>query len=315
MGPRTKSEVAGYDAISVTFSKGETTSKPITFLLSTDGKTLAQFNKFDISKDPKELVSAGNRPARGGPADAPVLIVGFDDLECPFCAKMHAQLFPAILQRYKDQVRIVYRDFPLDQHPWAIRAAIDVNCLSTQSPEGYWRLVDYIHAHAGRYGRRRQETLARAKATLDSLTSEEGKRQKVDAAALNACIAKQDDAVVKASMKEGDALGVRATPVLFINGEKVEGALPLEYVFQVVDRALRAAGQTPPPPVPIPSPVNSNTLRDRPRPQSRAAISKRDAGDRSRASCNERNYFVHSRAQYSQRSDFSVPLSTWPLRC
>ena len=53
-------------------------------------------------------------------------------------------------------------------------------------------------------------------------------------------------------MKEGDALGVRATPVLFINGEKVEGALPLEYVYQVVDRALRAAGQTPPPPVPLP---------------------------------------------------------------
>jgi hypothetical protein len=40
-------------------------------LLSTDGKTLAQFSKYDISKDPKLLVSGG-RPARGGPANAPV---------------------------------------------------------------------------------------------------------------------------------------------------------------------------------------------------------------------------------------------------
>ena len=58
--------------------------------------------------------------------------VGFDDLECPYCAKMHQQLFPALTQRYKDQIHIVYRDFPLDQHPWAMRAAIaeTVNGLS-----------------------------------------------------------------------------------------------------------------------------------------------------------------------------------------
>ena len=48
----------------------------------------------------------------------------------PFCAKMHAELFPAITERYENQVRIVYRDFPLTEiHPWAMRAAIDANCL------------------------------------------------------------------------------------------------------------------------------------------------------------------------------------------
>ena len=136
IGPRTKSEVPGFDEISVTFSADGKSSKPLTFLLSTDGKTLAQFNKYDISKDPKLLVSGDGRPGRGGPANAPVLIVGFDDLECPFCAKMHEQLFPALLERYKDQVHIVYRDFPLDQHPWAVRAAIDTSCVGAQSPSG-----------------------------------------------------------------------------------------------------------------------------------------------------------------------------------
>jgi protein-disulfide isomerase len=259
LGPRTKSDVAGYDAIAVTFVKGESSSRPTTFLLSTDGKTLAQFNKFDISKDPKELVSEANRPARGGPANAPVLIVGFDDLECPFCAKMHAQLFPALLERYKDQVRIVYRDFPLEQHPWAVHAAVDANCLSAQSPTGYWKLVDYIHAHAAEMGGE-EKTLAKANSTLDSLTLDEGKRQGVDSASLNACITKQDDTAVRASVKEGEALGVRATPALFINGQKVEGALPIEDVYQVIDEALRAEGKTPPAAAPVPTNTTAPTV-------------------------------------------------------
>ena len=246
IGPRQKSDVAGYDAIEVYFNAEGKTSKPVTFLLSSDGKTLAQFSKYDISKDPKELVSGANRPARGGAANAAVLIVVFDDLECPFCAKMHAQIFPALTDRYKDQVRVVYRDFPLDQHPWAMRAAIDTNCLGTQSPAGYWNLVDFIHLHAGELGGD-EKSVSKANEALDSLTRDEGKRQKVDLDALNGCLSKQDDTLVKASMKEAEGLGVDSTPALFINGEKLEGAVPLEYVYQMIDGALTAAGQTPPP--------------------------------------------------------------------
>jgi protein-disulfide isomerase len=252
ISPRTKSEVPGFDEIIVTFTTEGQASKPIRFLLSQDNKTLAQFTKYDISQDPKGLVSGANRPARGGPANAPVLIVGFDDLECPYCAKMHAQLFPALTERYKDQVRIVYRDFPLDQHPWAMRAAINANCLAAQSPTGYWNLVDYIHSHASTLGGE-EKSLAKANDTLDTLTRDEAKRQNVDLAALNACIAKQDDSAVKASVKEAEALGVDSTPALFINGAKLEGAVPLEYVYKMIDNALTASGQTPPPP-PVPSP-------------------------------------------------------------
>jgi protein-disulfide isomerase len=264
IGPRTKSDVPGFDQISVTFTADGKSSKPLTFLLSTDGKTLAQFNKYDISKDPKLLVSGDGRPGRGGPENAPVLIVGFDDLECPFCAKMHEQLFPALLERYKEQVHIVYRDFPLDQHPWAVRAAIDTNCVGAQSPSGYWNLVDYIHAHAAEIGGD-EKSLAKANDTLDSLAREEGKRQKLNADALNACIAKQDDAVIKASIKLGESLGVDSTPALFINGEKLDGALPLEYVYRMIDNALVASGQTPPPPPPTPPvPVKPQTPAAKP---------------------------------------------------
>ncbi|QHS53846.1 thioredoxin domain-containing protein [Edaphobacter sp. 12200R-103] len=253
IGPREKTDIPGYDQVTVVFSTEGKTSKPMTFLISSDGKTLGQFNKFDISADPKTLVSDEGRPARGGPPNAPVVIVGFDDLECPFCAKMHAQLFPALTMRYKDQVRIVYRDFPLnDIHPWAMRGAVDVNCLAAQSPEGYWNAVDYIHAHASEMGGT-EKTLTRANENLDNVVREEGKRQKVNEATLNACIAKQDDAAIRASIALGSKLNVNATPALFVNGELFEGALPIEYLYRMIDNALIAEGKTPPPPVPLPS--------------------------------------------------------------
>ncbi len=252
VGPRGKSDVPGFSEIAVNFTADGKSSKPVTFLLSDDGKTLAQFSKYDISTDPRGLVSAEGRPARGGPANAPVLIVGYDDLECPFCAKMHAELFPALLERYKDQVRIVYRDFPLSMHPWATRAAVDTNCVGAQSTPGYWNLVDHIHAHANELGGA-EKSLEKANTTLDTLAREEGTRQKVDMSALSACLAKQDDKSIQASVKQGESMGVESTPVMFINGEKLEGFYPIEDVYRMIDGALVAQGKTPPSPAAKPA--------------------------------------------------------------
>jgi protein-disulfide isomerase len=255
IGDRTKSDVPGFDEIDVVITAGGKSSKPIAFLLSQDGKTLAQFNKFDISQDPKEKIVPVDRPGRGGPANAPVLIVGFDDLECPFCAQMNAELFPAVLERYKDQVRVVYLDFPITEiHPWAMRAAIDANCLGVTSTAGYWNYIDYIHAHAAEMGGA-EKTVVKANEMLDRIALDEGARQKLGPEDLAACIKKQDDTRIRATMKQGDALGVAATPALFINGEKLEGIHPIEYVYRMIDGALTAAGQTPPPPVAVPTEV------------------------------------------------------------
>ena len=255
LGPREPSDIPGYSQVMVSFSADGKTSKPVSFLLSSDGKTLAQFSKYDIAGNPRDLISDAGRPARGGPENAPVVIVGFDDLECPFCAKMHAELFPAITARYGKQVRVVYRDFPLDQHPWAMRAAVDANCVGAQSTDGYWTMVDTIHSHAAEFGGP-DKSLAKANDALDQLARDQGKLEKVDAAKLDSCIKKQDDAAIKSSVKIGEELGISATPVLFINGEKLEGAYPLEDVFRMIDGALVASGQTPPAaykPVPTPT--------------------------------------------------------------
>ena len=250
IGPRQPSDIPGYSQIMVSFASDGKTSTPVPFLLSVDGRTLAQFSKYDIAKDPRDLVSDAGRPARGGPANAPVVIVGFDDLECPFCAKLHAQLFPAITARYGNQVRIVYRDFPLDQHPWAMRAAVDANCVGAESAPGYWNMVDFIHAHAGELGGE-EKSLPKANEQLDTLARDQAKQLKLDATAtmvVDACVKKQDSSAITASVKLGEQLGISATPVLFINGEKLEGAYPIEDVFRMIDGALVASGQTPPPP-------------------------------------------------------------------
>ena len=134
-----------------------------------------------------------------------MIIVGYDDLECPFCAKMNAEIFPALLDRYNGQVRVVYRDFPLSEiHPWAMHAAVDANCLGKSSTAGYWNFIDYVHAHADDIAGT-EKTEAKADQTLDQLTLQEGARQKVDAAQLQACVQKQDETKMKASVEQAEA--------------------------------------------------------------------------------------------------------------
>ena len=260
VGNRTPSEFAGFDTVTVTVTNSGRVSRPILFLLSRDGKTLAQITKLDISKDPKELVSGAGRPARGGGENAPVLIVGFDDLECPYCARLHQAIFPALTQRYGDKVHFVYKDYPLEMHPWAMRAAIDTNCLANESNAAYWGDVDAIHAKAGEIGTdpkdaKAEKTLARASEQLDAITREQGAAQRVDVAKLNACLAKQDPAQVNASKELGQSLNLESTPTLFINGDKIDGAVSLEFLFGVIDNALKVAGVQPPPPYVAPGPA------------------------------------------------------------
>ncbi|ADV84740.1 DsbA family protein [Terriglobus saanensis] len=261
---RKTSTFPGYDEVTVNFLSQGQPSHPLKFLLSQDNKTIAQFNTFDISKDPSTLIAEDGRPARGGPPSAPVHIVVFDDLECPFCQKMHAQLFPAILARYKDQVRIIYKDFPLSQHPWAIHAAVDAACLGTQNAPAYWDYVDGVHARLAEIGHdtnantdksapdTAEKALARADTDLDHLGMDIAKAHKVDDKSFNACMLKQDTTAVTASLKEAEAIGVDGAPALFINGFRISGAIPIEYVWKAIDEALVAQGKTPPPAVPLP---------------------------------------------------------------
>jgi protein-disulfide isomerase len=251
IGATSKSDFPGFENLPITFAKNGKQSV-VNFLLSSDGNTVARLEKFDISHNPADTISIQNRPLRGTP-DAKVTIVNFDDLECPYCARMHQQLFPTLQDHYKGLVKFYYKDFPLVEiHPWAMHAAVDSGCLADLNGDAYWRFVDYLHAHSDEVTGPARDVQQAGK-TLDKMTHDEGERSKLDLAKLDACIAKQDEAPVRASMKQGDSLGVNGTPTLFINGERISGVLPVAELSIAIDRALREAGVQPPAPMAEPA--------------------------------------------------------------
>jgi len=240
LGTRGPSTTTGYDALPAMLThEGKTTI--VNFLISTDGKTLARLETFDLSNDPAFAIDITGRPVRGNP-DAKVTVIGFDDLECPVCARMHQALFPGVIDRYKDTVRFIYKDNPLTElHPWAFRASVDANCLAAQSGKVYWDYVDYLHTH-GQQVNGKDRNPQTSFAALDQIARREAEVAKLEPGPLNKCLAKQDEAPVRSSLKEAQSLGLNYAPALFVNGERISGWIPEAQIWRVIDRALRDQG-------------------------------------------------------------------------
>ena len=233
------SDIPGFDKVVVTFSH-DSKKNNFDFLLSKDRKTLARLEKIDISQDLMSKIDVKGRPVRGN-RDAKVTIVNFDDFQCPFCSRMHATLFPGLLKEFGGKVRFIYKDYPLlEIHPWAMHAAVDANCLADQDNDAYWDFADFLHAnHKAISG----HSPAEAFVNLDKSAVEQGDKHHVDVPKLKACMQKSDESAIRASMAEADKLGVDSTPTLFINGQRISGAVPEEDVRSIISRALTDAGE------------------------------------------------------------------------
>jgi protein-disulfide isomerase len=236
------SNMAGYDNLVVNFAGG-TTSTHHDFLVSTDRKTLAHVEKIDISQDLMSKIDVKGRPVKGNP-NARITIVNFDDFQCPFCSRLHSTLFENVFKDYADKIKVIYKDYPLIEiHPWAMHAAIDGNCLGEQNAPAYWDFADYIHANQKQMtGKSRADAFQ----NIDNLAKEQAQKHQLDADKLQACMQKQDETAVRASMVEGDKLGVDSTPTLFINGERFTGAVPESELRAALDRALADSAQQAP---------------------------------------------------------------------
>jgi protein-disulfide isomerase len=235
----------GYDTVSVAIDGGDGKPKDYKFLLSKDRVTMLRVTRFDLNKDPfAELMSkidVAGRPSRGAKS-AKVVAINFDDFECPFCSQMHRTLFPEIFKEYGDRVTFIYKDDPLTEiHPWALHAAVDANCLAAQNSDAYWDFADYIHANKQEVDS--EKTPGTRFEALDKLTTLQGQKHNLDAGKLQSCVKAQNEDAVRASMKEADDLGVNGTPALFINGQKLDGAVPISQVRALLDAALKDAGE------------------------------------------------------------------------
>src|SRR5208337_297787 len=246
VGTLRSSEFANYDALTVTIG-GPRKKQDLEFLLSRDHKALVRLTRFDLTRDPyaeiMKKIDVGGRPTRGN-KDAKVIVVNYDDFECPFCSRMHTTLFPGLFKEYGDRVLFIYKDYPLEEiHPWAVHAAVNANCLAAQNADAYWDYADTLHGNQDAIKAKGSDGW---NAELDRLAGAQGQRHNLDVPKLQACLKAQDEKVVRASMHEGDTVGVEATPTMFVNGQKLDGAVPQDEVRLALDQALKDAGVAPP---------------------------------------------------------------------
>ncbi|MCP4655808.1 MAG: DsbA family protein [bacterium] len=171
----------------------------------------------------QELAAAtANLPARGN-AEAPVTIVEFSDFQCPYCSR-GAKTVEQILAKYPSDVKLVFKHFPLNFHPWAKPAAVATVCAAEQSPDAFWTLHDQFFAHQKELNP--QNVVAKSKEYL--------KDSGIDMAKWSTCAEDKESeankaavASVDADMAFGQKLGVRGTPGFFVNGRFLSGAQPI----------------------------------------------------------------------------------------
>jgi len=165
---------------------------------------------------------------RGNP-DAAITIVEYSDFECPFCGRFHPTVKQAMAE-YGDQIRWVYRHFPLTQiHPSAVPSAEASECVAEQKgSEGFWEFADAMFEN-------------QSQGLTPTLYRETANRIGVNLAQYDDCVAtRKYKEKVEAHQAEGVKLGVTGTPGSFVNNTPLRGALPYASLKQIIDAELQA---------------------------------------------------------------------------
>jgi protein-disulfide isomerase len=187
--------------------------------LSADGRYLIRGEVADLTTDPLAANIAKfdlkGAPVLGDPK-APITIVEYGDFECPVCRNFHDAL-RGLLPNYP-QVKLIFKDFPIDQiHPWARTAALAGRCAYQQDPKAFWKMYDLIYDN---------QDLISASDVYDKMVDFAG-RANLNTDNFKACLSSPEaTAEVNASIENGKLVDVRSTPTVFVNGRPLTGVDP-----------------------------------------------------------------------------------------
>jgi protein-disulfide isomerase len=219
VGPLKGTPVEGIMIVDIDVTIGEN-KEAAKFYVSKDGKFLFRGELSDMTKDPlaenRANIQMNDAPSLGDPK-APVTLVEYSDFECPVCRNLH-DVLRGLLQNYAGKVRVVFKDFPLEQiHPWARTAAIAGRCAYQRDPKAFWKMYDFIYDN---------QELISAENAWTKMADYAG-QSGLDTAAFKSCMASPEaGAAVNASRANGQKLEVNSTPTVFVNGRRLVGADP-----------------------------------------------------------------------------------------
>jgi len=204
----------------------------IPIYITKDGKFIGALNSLEelgLNKNLNEEnnaveISSDDDPVIGEP-NAPVTIVEFSDFQCPFCAKFINEVFPGLNEAYikKGKVKLVYRDFPLDFHQYAQKAAEAAECVDELGgDEAYFKMHDQIFKN--------QQAI-----NPDNLK----KWAKEIGYDIPSCLdSGQMKEEVEKDFEDGKSYGISGTPGFFINGRLLSGAQPINEFNKIIDEEL-----------------------------------------------------------------------------
>jgi protein-disulfide isomerase len=227
------SPLAGISEVNVALKnpKGQQNTK---LYVAADGQhaligDIIPFGAEPFSAARKALDRGINGPSRG-PADAPVTIVEFSDLQCPHCKEAQPTVDKLVAE--EKNARLVFQNFPLQSHDWAAKAAAYADCIGRNSNDAFWKFVQSV------YDTQSDILTSNADEKLTALADKSG----VKGSDIAACAAKPETATrVEHSVALGKSVDVTGTPTLFINGRKVGNVtgLPYEVLKQLVEFAAK----------------------------------------------------------------------------
>jgi protein-disulfide isomerase len=159
--------------------------------------------------------------ASRGPEGALIVITEFSDFQCPYCRESQAAI-KEVLGAYKDQVRLVFKQLPLDIHAQAFAAAQATICAGEQRK--FWEMHDALFSLIDLSDEHIKTTASRLGLTLNEF---------------NACLlSERSKNLVKEDLLEAKRLGINSTPTFLINGKPIRGATSFESFKTSIDREL-----------------------------------------------------------------------------